>query len=501
MKKFIFFTGMLAIMFSACQPNAGSDQNAHDHGDVKLQLISYNQDYELFAEADPFVLDQSSAILAHLTFLDNFQPLNNGSITLRLIVGSKGIRQPIDEPVRSGIYSFSMVPVASGNGKLIFDIKNAKGESKIIVEDIYVYKDAHDAIYEAEEQLLSDPNGIVFTKEQSWKVDFSTIEVAREDFGQVIKTAAMIRPSQSDKVSIVARTGGIVVFAGDNIFEGTAVRAGVELFSISGAGLAGDNSHVRFVEAKNNFEESEANYERMKVLAEDKIVPESDLLEAKRNYETSKVVYENLRDNFSGGEQIVKSPINGFVNHLYVSNGEYVEAGQALLDVAQNKKLVLMADVQQKYAAALQHIVSANIRSVQDRKTFTLEELNGSLSSYGRSVNHDNYLIPVRFEIDNTKGFVPGSFVELYIITRGEQPATTVPNGALLEEQGKHFVLVQLTPELFEKREVIIGATDGLRTEVLKGLSEKERVVSKGAILVKLSQGSGALDPHAGHVH
>jgi len=176
MKKFIFFTGMLAIMFSACQPNAGSDQNAHAHGDVKLQLISYNQDYELFAEADPFVLDQSSAILAHLTFLENFKPLDSGSITLSLIVGSKGIRQTIDEPVGSGIYSFSIVPVAPGSGKLIFDIKNAKGESKIIVEDIYVYSDAHDAIHEAEEQLLSDPNGIVFTKEQSWKVDFSTIE-------------------------------------------------------------------------------------------------------------------------------------------------------------------------------------------------------------------------------------------------------------------------------------------------------------------------------------
>ena len=62
-------------------------------------------------------------------------------------------------------------------------------------------------------------------------------------------------------------------------------------------------------------------------------------------------------------------------------------------------------------------------------------------------------------------------------------------------------MLVQINPELFEKREVKVGATDGLRTEILSGISATDRVVTKGAILVKLAQASGALDPHAGHVH
>ena len=110
-------------------------------------------------------------------------------------------------------------------------------------------------------------------------------------------------------------------------------------------------------------------------------------------------------------------------------------------------------------------------------------------------------MIPVRYEIDNNFGFLPGSFVELYIITQQNDKVLTVPNNALLEEQGKYFVMVQLTPELFIKREVSIGATNGLKTEITSGLNEYERVVSDGAILVKLSQSSGALDPHAGHVH
>ena len=121
--------------------------------------------------------------------------------------------------------------------------------------------------------------------------------------------------------------------------------------------------------------------------------------------------------------------------------------------------------------------------------------------SFGKSAEYGNILIPVTFEVNNTVGLLSGSFVELYIKTQSDKPMLTVANGALIEEMGNYFVFVQLTPELFEKREIQKGATDGYRTAVISGLQEGERVVAKGAVLVKLAQASGALDPHAGHVH
>ena len=77
----------------------------------------------------------------------------------------------------------------------------------------------------------------------------------------------------------------------------------------------------------------------------------------------------------------------------------------------------------------------------------------------------------------------------------------TVAGGAIVEEMGNYFVYKQLTPELFEKTQVIIGGTDGQRTEILSGLAAGERVVSRGAIIVKLAQAAGGLDAHSGHVH
>jgi hypothetical protein len=157
--------------------------------------------------------------------------------------------------------------------------------------------------------------------------------------------------------------------------------------------------------------------------------------------------------------------------------------------------------VQQKYVPYLGSIYSANIRTVNDQKSYTLEELNGKILSFGRSANNDNYLIPVNVQIDNKDSFISGGFVELYLKTISNSQAVTVPNSALIEEQGAFFVFVQITPELFEKREIKTGVTDGVKTEVLNGINENERVVIKGAILVKLAQSSGTLDAHSGHVH
>jgi hypothetical protein len=79
--------------------------------------------------------------------------------------------------------------------------------------------------------------------------------------------------------------------------------------------------------------------------------------------------------------------------------------------------------------------------------------------------------------------------------------ALTLPNSAIIEEQGNYFLFVQVTPELFEKREIKTGATDGIKTEIVKGITADERVVTKGAILIRLAQATGTLDAHSGHVH
>ena len=492
---------LIVFAIAGCHTHAHkADEHEHAH-DETLQLSAYNDDFEVFAETTPFVAGQKGDILAHFSRLENFKPLEEGSITVSLIIGTDGIRQTLEHATRSGIYLFSLQPTTTGTGKLVFDIKTSEGTSQMVITDITVYDNLHDACEAAAETAATSSNSAVFTKEQSWKVDFATSEVRREPFGQIIRTTAQIQPSQGDERIISAQTSGMILFPNVNLVEGKAVTAGQSLFSIDGSEMADNNLSVRYTEVESEYNRAKVEYERKNELAKEDVISQSDLLKAKTELVSAEAAYNNLQRNFTAGKQNVSSPIGGFVTRVLVQNGEFVEVGQPVLVVSQNRDLLVKAELQPKYFDMLNSIISANIRLLNSNRIYSLEELDGRVLSYGKTTDIANPLIPVIFQVNNKAGLLAGSFVEMFIQTQTNAQAITVPNETIIEEMGNYFAYVQLTPELFEKRVVKIGVTDGVRIEITEGIAEGERVVSKGAMLVKLSQTSGALDAHAGHVH
>lgn len=492
---------MMIYVLSSCNEAHHEEENKHNHSEEKIQFTGYSNEFELFAEADYLVINKSSNILSHFSLLPEFKALEKGIITIHLVVDDKDCNQTLDKPTRKGIYSFDIKPEKAGKGNIIFDIKVEEGNFQVTIPNVTVYATEEEADEAGGKNIVSKTNTTVFTKEQSWKIEFATDYPKLEPFGQVIKTSAQVQSAQGDEMIVSAKTSGMVVFSNTNVLEGKNVSNGQVLFTITGNGFSDKSINVSFAEAKNNYEKAKAEYERHKELAKEKIVSEKELLLAKTEYENAKVLYDNLSKNFNASGQVVVSPMSGFVKQLFVKNGEYVQEGQPIVSISQNKTLLLKADVQQKYSNILGSITSANIKTIQDSKIYSFEQLNGKILSYGRNANSDNYLVPVSIQIDNKGSFIPGGFVELFLKTTTNTNAITIPNTALIEEQGVFYVFVQITPELFEKREVILGSTDGLKTEIISGISKNERIVTKGAIMVKLAQATGTLDAHSGHVH
>lgn len=500
MKYKVFTLLLLAITVSACSHKHEELKDEHDHEEAKFQFTAYNPDYEAFIETDAFVAGESANILSHFSTLPDFKALEEGIVTVKCITGSQIVEQTLNSPTRKGIYSFDIKPAASGNASLVFEIKKKEKISVLEINGITIYRTEREADEAAEKAEPSMTNTVVFTKEQSWKVDFATEFPMQIPFGQIIKTSAQIQPAQGDEIIVTSGTAGIINYPGNNLTEGQSLTTGQSLLTITGNNMSDNNSAVRYSEAKNNYDKSKSDFERLSKLAEDKIISDKELLTAKTLHENYKAVYDNLRLNFSSSGQKINSPMTGYIRQIFIKNGQYVEAGQPLLAVTQNRNLLIKAEVRQRYAPLLSTISTAVIKTSTE-KSYTLEELNGKILSVGKSLGNDNFLIPVSLQIENRGTFLPGEFIELYLKTQSDKKSLTIPNGALLEEQGAFFAYVQITPELFEKREIKVGVTDGLSTEVISGLRMEERVVTKGAILVKLSQASGALDPHAGHVH
>lgn len=481
----------------------GHEAGAHVH-DAKLYLTHYGSSMEFFTEADPLYNGGNSHFLIQLSRLDNFKPLDSAHIEMNLETGGKSIAATGLEQVGKGQYKLELQAAGTGEGNLHFRIRgpqNGQGFQEEFRIPVQIYDNEHNAHHAAEHHIPSGSNTVAFPKAQSYLIDFKTEEARMETLGSLIPTVARIEAVPTAQNEIIAKASGIVSFENKNVVEGLPVEEGEALFSIESGGLLENNINQYISEVASDYGKARKDYERKKALAEDKIVSESELLEAKTTYEKALVNYQQVQDNFAGDRQIVRAPVSGYVKQVNVQNGQYVEAGQALLSVSQNQKLLLKAELPPRQYPLLKHLTEVNIREMNASRTYSLQEVHGNLVSVGQSTSPESPLVPVTFEIDNVFDAIPGGFVNLYLKTSGQTPRLSVPNTALVEEMGNYFVFVQLTPELFEKRSVTIGANDGFRTEIKEGLEDGERIVSKGAQIIKLSQGTGTLDPHAGHAH
>ena len=339
---------------------------------------------------------------------------------------------------------------------------------------------------------------VAFSKEQSWKIDFATAVVEKQNFGGAVKVVAKVVATPQDFTTIVATTSGKVQFVG-NVVEGKEVVAGEPLFYLEGGDVTDNDAAVKYAEAESNYLLAKSDYERKKLLFNDMVVSERELEAAEALYKQAEARYKSLNRSFGNGKVTLKAVKNGYIASLLVSNGDYVEPGTPIATVQCNGNYNIVAELPVRFAPQMRNIADVNI-VLPTGEAFSMNSAGGSVVAVGSAANGCN-MLPLTISAGAIDGVVPGSIVTLYITSVSDTKAVVVPRTALVEEMGNFFVFVQNNPISFEKRAVEVGATDGIMVQVLDGVAAGERVVTKGAVSLKLSQGAAALDPHAGHVH
>jgi len=497
MNKLLIILSVL-LLASCGNPNT-TEKQAETDVLPSLSYTIYTEKSELFAEFRSLVQGDSTKLAGHFTKLGElFSAITEGTITLTLTVGDNVVSQASTVSSSPGIFRYAVVPGKAGNGKMVFDIQTKDYTDQIVIDNVTVFADVNAAMASAQEE--TGGNQISYLKEQAWKVEFANMPVVRQPFNEVIKTTGEILPAQGDEMVITANTNGVVTFTGNKAVVGTSIRAGEMLFSISGKNLTDGNTETRYTQAKVAYNKAKADFDRAEELVKDNIVSQRDFLDTKARYETEQANYNNLSRNYQSGGQKVVSPISGFVKNILVAEGQYVSVGQPIASVSQNRSLVLTAEVSQKYFSKLPLISSANFKTAYDNNTYSIESLNGKLLSYGKSNDANTLFIPVTFSFDNKGEVVPGSLVEVYLKLQSFDGAMVIPVSSLIEEQGIFYAYVQTAGESFVKRELKLGGTDGINVQVLAGLNEGERVVTKGGYQIKLATASGAIPLH-GHAH
>ena len=133
MKINILLFATLALFIASCTNTKNTETSDSHHEEAKIQITSYSNEFELFAEADPFIVGKTGSILSHFSHLPKFTALEKGRMTVRLIVNGIETRQTLDNPTRKGIYKFELKPETEGKGQLLFDIETENDKFQLIV--------------------------------------------------------------------------------------------------------------------------------------------------------------------------------------------------------------------------------------------------------------------------------------------------------------------------------------------------------------------------------
>ncbi len=495
----------LVITIAACKGKSSEDHpHTADGGLVaeELQPLAYTLytgKSELFVEFKPLVVGQTSKFAAHLTKLgENFVPYTEGTVTVSLIQGYKGLKNTATAPSSPGIFRLALQPAQAGLGKLVFDIQTKEFTDQIIIDSIQVYADEKTAI--AAQPAEAAGSDISYLKEQAWKVEFANAPVQKETMFDVVKATGEILSAPGDEVTVAAKSNGTVKFSGNANVAGSPIRAGQSMFSITGGEIPVENVDAAKQSARAELTTAQTEFNRASELIKDKLITQGEFQAAKLRLQNAQIAVSSLNRNYSAGGKSLTAPISGFVKNILVSEGQFVSAGQPLATITKNQRLVLRADVSLKNADRISSIQEANFTIIQNKLNYNTKALNGKLLSVAKTTGDNTPYIPVHFQIDSRPGMLPGSFAEVYLKTLPIYNALVIPASALVEEQGIFYVYAQTEGEVFQKREIKLGANNGEKVQVLSGVNEGERVVTKGAYQIKLSQASGALPAH-GHEH
>jgi cobalt-zinc-cadmium efflux system membrane fusion protein len=134
-------------------------------------------------------------------------------------------------------------------------------------------------------------------------------------------------------------------------------------------------------------------------------------------------------------------------------------------------------------------------------REFVVGETNGRRVAVGAIVDPVTRTVPIVFELANEDwALKPGMYAKVTLLTGKTIQSVAIPEQAVVDDSSQPTVFVMEGGETFFKRRVRLGVRSGGYVQVLAGVAEGERVVSRGAYQVKLATAAGGIPEH-GHQH
>jgi membrane fusion protein (multidrug efflux system) len=344
--------------------------------------------------------------------------------------------------------------------------------------------------------------------------EVGVVTVQTRDIPYVLEFVAQTESSR--QVDIVARVSGFL----DKIAyrEGEMVKEGQLLFQLDPkpfrAQLDAARGGLQAQQAR--LTTADANLKRVKPLARENALSQSDLDRAQGDYDSAKAAVYAAQATVTQAElnlsyATIRSPVTGLASRAVKRQGAFLNAASpdaTLTYVAAVDPIWVNFSVSQNLAAKLRNEIAAGRIVMPKALAFEVEIMLSDGSTYPHrgainfadpSFSSDTGSFQVRAVLPNPKHVLrPGMFVTAFLKGAMRPHAVVVPQLAVQMGAKGHLVYVVNEAGGAELRPVVVGDFQGEKDiVVLSGLAAGDRVVVDGVLRVVPGQPVKVVDSGA----
>jgi membrane fusion protein, heavy metal efflux system len=333
--------------------------------------------------------------------------------------------------------------------------------------------------------------------------------------GVIPATGKILVPENGVAVIGPVNAGRIVrLYAG----QGTRVRKGQKLAELESADI--DQAEADYLKALADYENAlrsskaeiklaQESYDRNKLLYEQKVTAGKNLQAAEHDLEVAKAAGENsvtgtkaaltaarrhlliLGINDATIDALAKktdlaatfslnSPIDGIVVERNATVGASVATDANLFKIIDLSRVWVDADVFEKDLPRVRPGQEVKLKVT----AFPESTFSGKVIFVNSVVDPETRTVKVRTEVANPDGRLkPDMFANVQIVTDVNRAAISIPQSAVLNDEGKSVVFVA-DGNGYKKRQVQAGIQNNDRVEIIDGLNAGDKVVVKGNYLL-----------------
>lgn len=255
-----------------------------------------------------------------------------------------------------------------------------------------------------------------------------------------------------------------------------------------------NEAEARVNKARINLEDAKEIYERQRKVYEEGVIPLADFQRYKVTYENAMAELEAAENNLqliregvnkrmgTATNTLIRSTIDGMVLNVPVEEGNSVieannfNAGTTIAYVADMGEMIFKGKVDETEVGKLHEGMSIilTIGAIENEKfEATLEYISPKGVAENGAIQFE-----IKAKIHLKKGFFirSGYSANADIVLDERKGVLSIPEKLLQFDGDSAYVEVETQPQIFSKRYIKTGLSDGINIQIVDGLTEKDRV-------------------------